>query len=39
MARAASHDVMEPGPGRQMSQEDMSWKLTLKLIIYFAPLI
>ena len=31
--------VMELGPGRQMSQEDISRKLILKLIIYFAPLI
>ena len=27
--------VMQPGRGRQMSQENMSRKLILKLIIYF----
>ena len=31
--------VMEPGPSRRVSQEDMSRKLILKLIIYFALLI
>ena len=32
-------DIMELGTGRQMSQEDISRNLILKLIIYFAPLI
>ena len=37
--RSGQFHVMEPVPDQQMSQEDLSRKMILKLITYFAQLI